>query len=437
MYKQYLLFIFLFLHSLYLFSGVLQAQAPSANGSEYFLRAEEYRVQQQYQHAISAYENAIKADPSNHKYFLQKGKCYYNLKDIDKAIYCLEKAAKLERKQVDAYVGLSQLYKEKGQDDKVIYYLHQASIYDDDVSKKLDYKLRVLQILYHKNAYKEALTHIREAYALDTNDPELLYYAAWASNQDKQYQKAVQAILQATPKIRYFKPQESAKYYYQLGYAYHHLAAYDKAKEAFEKASYGSLKASVARFMPEHQCKLAYAYQKVYDMDKTNQYLKQALKMDAQMPQAKKLLLQIEQNNATEDMLAAMIRSAEMERNEDEKVRRYSKVLDIYMSKGNYKEALEVVNSCLEIQPARYDLRFVRAIAVYKIGNKEQGISELYQLAHLSVLSSELRSLFCFSLGLLYKEQGDNKNAYNYFKKATAGVYRVAALEELAALQAQ
>ncbi|MEL7342451.1 MAG: hypothetical protein AAGM67_18360, partial [Bacteroidota bacterium] len=59
------------------------AQGP---GNASYLQAENLRKQNNCRDAILKYDEAIRLEPGNYKYYFQRGKCQYTMKDIEMAI---------------------------------------------------------------------------------------------------------------------------------------------------------------------------------------------------------------------------------------------------------------------------------------------------------------------------------------------------------------
>jgi len=417
-----------------LLSTQLAAQ-HSGGGLEEYVQAETFRAKRQYTTAISLYDKAISKDPSNYKYFVQQGKCYYLLKRIDNAIDCLEKATQLKPNHVESYIALSKLYGYKGNIKKIITYLERASQFEENAQRRLCYRLHILKLLYSQEEIVGFPIHLQDARSIAPQNSHVWYFSAWYHNQEKEY---AQAIIDAEVGLKLLNDSKDApRFYFQLGYALHQIGEYQKAKEALAKANVGSFKEKVFKMMPNYQYKLAQAYYTIFEYKISKEYVQQTLKQDPQFTQANELGGQLAVGEINHTAVIERLKVAVGHAKDyDTKARSYSELALLQFQNENYTEAIHSSDSCLNIQPLRYDVRFLRAISLFHAGNTDEAITEMRQLSHLSNIPPTLQAQFTFATGVMYRKIGKNDFAIQYFKNVKHGDFRYAAQEEMKKLDA-
>ncbi|WP_338790078.1 tetratricopeptide repeat protein [Bernardetia sp. Wsw4-3y2] len=429
------IFLIILLFSIFpLLSAQLAAQ-HSGGGLEEYVQAETFRAKRQYTTAISLYDKAIAKDPSNYKYFVQQGKCYYLLKRVDNAIDCLEKATQLKEDHVESYIALSKLYGYKGNMSKVIVYLGKAAQFEDNTQRRLSYRLHILKLLYSQEEVVGFPVHLQDARSIAPQNSHVWYFSAWYHNQEKEY---AQAISDAEAGLKLLSDSKDApRFYFQLGYALHEIGEYEKAKDALAKANVGSFKEKVFKMMPNYQYRLAQAYHTIFEYKTAKEYVHQALKQDPNYAQANELggQLAVEEINHTTviERLKVAVGHA---KDYDTKARSYSELALLQFQNEDYQEAIHSSDSCLAIQPLRYDVRFLRAVSLFHSGNTDEAITEMRQLSHLSNIPPTLQAQFTFATGVMYRKIGKNDFAIQYFKNVKHGDFRYAAQEEMKKLNA-
>jgi len=114
------------------------AQGP---GQASYLQAENLRKQNNCRDAIQKYDEAIRLEPGNYKYYFQRGKCQYTMKDIDMAIASFKATVDYQPNFTPAYSLLAKIYKTQSDFDNAIYYYEQAARYESNTKRKVQYQL--------------------------------------------------------------------------------------------------------------------------------------------------------------------------------------------------------------------------------------------------------------------------------------------------------
>ena len=173
--------------------------AQDGTGLGFYVKAEQLRSAGQFREALDMYDRAITDDPSNYKFYYQKGKVFLVLRDEDNALHWFEKTVDVKPDYIYALTNMAWLYQRRGQYEKSVVALNQASKFEDDIRKKLDYKIKIIQMLYKIEQFEEAEPHIEEALEIQPNNLQLLYYYAHYHNLHKNHQRAREAMNRAIP----------------------------------------------------------------------------------------------------------------------------------------------------------------------------------------------------------------------------------------------
>ncbi|MCS7005453.1 MAG: tetratricopeptide repeat protein [Cytophagales bacterium] len=399
---------------------------------DYYIQAEKLRQENNFRAAIDMYDMAIKADPTNYKYFFQKGKCYILLKDQENAIRCFEKTIELQKDYTQAYFRLGWLYRQKEKYNEAIKYFDLAYQYEADPKERLQYKDNILEILFKLERYQEAGKHIKDAKAVAPNDIRILYFEAKYYNAIGNYEAARAAMDKAIPQLTTESPEEAARYYYELGYALHKLKQYEKANEIFKKANYGQYRSLIAEMTPQYNYNLALAYLKVYEYKKAKELLEYTLSMDPTFTQAHEMMSRIAQANTDRTAVLEHKKTAiATEKDPVRKSARYRELCELQLESGFYDDAIFSADECLKIQPKNYNASFIKALALARKKNYEEAKNILNELIAFPGLDLDTKAQYNFALGLISKTMNDKNLATNAFKAATYGIYRYAAIKEL------
>ena len=78
------------------------------------------------------YDEAIRLEPGNYKYYFQRGKCQYTMKDVEMAINSFKATVQYQPNFTPAYSLLAKIYKTENDFDNAIYYYEQATAFHED-----------------------------------------------------------------------------------------------------------------------------------------------------------------------------------------------------------------------------------------------------------------------------------------------------------------
>lgn len=436
MYKKQLLrccSVFLIVFSLlFLF---LKNNECSAQGSSeartFFQQGEHYRKAKHYSQAVASYKKAYKAEPTNPTFLIQLGRCYYILKEYDNAIYCFEKAVKLAPGQTNLYDAIAKMYLKKNRLQKAVKYFDLAASHSKG-RKRIDYKVQIAKLLFGKSLYKEAEPHLKEAVRLAPNDPEVLFLAGKFFNLYGEYTEAEKLMRKAVERLEGAGEKETAKFYYQLGYALYKTEQYEEAGKYLAQANYGPYRNFVMKMTPEYHYRMAKAYFDIYDHDRSKEMLLQAVKIKGDFAPAYDFLARIDK--AGMDSREGLIYKEKKVMLENEMLRKaaFSEELarDALRS-GNNDKAIKYADMCLSVKPGQYTAKFLKAIAHFKRGELNESLLLFDQILDFKGLDNENRSRYSFCYGLILRESGQRKRSEQYFKKVSTRPYSYAADYEM------
>ena len=407
-------------------------------GKTAYIQAENLRRQNRCEEAISKYDEAQKLEPGNYRYYFAEGKCHYKLKAYDLAIAAFEETVGVKADFTPAYSLIAKIYTGRKEYQKAIGYYDQAFNYEKNTKRKVQYKLLIVQMLVREGNTAEARSHIADAKKVDPEDPNVLYYDGKISNQDGDYSNAKAAMLIATSKLQDAPPAQSAKYYYELGYAYNKLGDYENAKRSWEKANFGSYKKLIAQQLssnsPGYFYKMAVSYYISGEYTESQSQINKALELQASFSAAYILMGKIAQKQGNMSQAINHYKSAVgMESNPERKALLELKISMMQLDAGDYSGALSSANNLLGSNDSER-VRYIKAQAQYKLGQYGQAIGTLESLLSNPSIDAKSKAQYSFILGMAAKKSGNTEKAKEAFKNAMGGSFKPAAKNELDAL---
>jgi len=398
----------------------------------YFSQGEKLRSANDFRGAINQYDRAINADPTNYKYFYQKAVCYSAIRDRENAIRALEQTVSLKPDLSKAYSQLGKLYSEKNNEKEAVSAFDNAFKYETDTKAKLEYKNNIIKLLFQSNNLNEAEGHIKQALALAPNDLNLLYYQAKVANHKKQYSLAINAMTTAVKQLASNDPKYVARFYYELGYAFYQTEQFDKAMKAFDLANYGPYKEKIMTMHPDFFVMAANAYFEIYDLKKTEELLAKITKMSPNNVQAANISAKVKTVKANQaNLIAEVKKKISVEQDARAKIKLYGELAQLEFYANDYNAAIKTTEEILRIFPENYHAKFIKAIALYKINKINEALQELEELVQFKVIDYDTRSKYYFAMGTIYKAKKMNDNANLSFKRATTGIYKIVASNEI------
>ena len=414
------------------FSLMLSFQINAQHeGLSYYVDGENLRRAGQHDKAIVEFNKAIQREPANYKYIYSKAVSEFQTRKIDAALNSVNNVIKLKDDFVSAYLLAAKIYQSKNDIDRALFFYDQAFKYEEDVEKKVGYKLLVMRKLTEKNNFKGAYDRVKEAKAVAPQNKDVLFYYAKLSNILGSYEEAKKAILELETQIKSLKPEDNAKYYYELGLAYYKLDDFEKSKEAWSKANIPPYTAKIAKFSPKYFCRVALAYYKFYENDLSKQYVNQAVKIQKDFPMAHVLLAQLSKRNSDHSKTIEHYEAAlKSEKDVNKKLSLYDKIADLHLESNNFQGCLKSISEALQIRADDTQALFTKANALYKMGSYKEAV-DLIQTVLKQRLDEAAKNDFNFLMGLCGEKMGDKRLAKEGFVSCLRSSLRDAAELEL------
>ncbi len=408
------------------------AQAQNGEALDAFVKGENYRKKRQWKTALEQFDIAVAKDPSIFKYHYNKALCHLVLREAAPAIASLEKTVSIKKDFVDAHERLARLYKITRKYDQSVASYQNAFKYDTVTKSKTDYKLNIVLILDRTKRLEEAGAHVADLKKLAPDDLNVLYYEAKYSNATGKYEQARDAMLKATEMLATDNPKEKARYFYELGFAYHNLKMYDEKEKAFNNANIGPFMARITKLRPQYYHAIALSYFKVYDLKRSKELVERALEMRKDFPQAHDLLVKIAASATDKSaVIEHQLSSIQTEPNAVKRSQKFADLAELQLESRQYEAAIKSADECLASQPKNYAVVFIKAIAQHKMKNSQDAITTLENLLQFPGIDSETKAQYNFALGMFYQTLKDSKKAVAAFARAKYGSYKYAAYEEL------
>lgn len=425
---------------LLLVTGIAHAGFGQSGGL-YFMQAEKLRRADKLSDAIVYYDSAIMAEPHNHRFHFEKGKCHVLLNEESHAIRSLEQTIRLRPDHIESYTRLAWLYERKEDYQQVIRCLDNASKYHRENIYKVEYKLRILKTLQLLDRFSEAAAHIEEAKSLAEENSlvyiDILYYEAKLQNMNKEHEKAIATAKYALQTTTSVENHHVAKFYYELGYAYYKKGEYRNARAAFTYAKQDEFKPLIARLSPDFNYALAAAYFKVHQYDACEEAINKCLSFDKDYGDAHRLRKEMQSMRGNFGAIKARKTLIALESNPEAKIEKLIDLSFYQMGADQPEQAVKSLDSCLMIKPQYWRAVMLKGGALWKSGRIQQAKQQLHSIIDAVGTSGEVGAQTCFILGLIYKEEKDFAKARKYFQNAKSGLFNHAAEYEIFGLKSQ
>ncbi|MDW3649786.1 MAG: tetratricopeptide repeat protein [Bacteroidia bacterium] len=411
------------------------AQGP---GRAYFEKGENFRKQSKCKEAIDSYNQAIRQEPSNYKYYFMMAKCQLQLKYIEEAKNSLEATVEYQPKFTSAYSLLAKIYKEEEDYDQAIYNYEQAARWSSDKRKKIQYELLLVNLLIKQDREEEARRHIESARKLDPSNPKVLFYVGEIASKNENWADAKRAYEKAlaSDQLKNKSPSEQAKYYYQLGVARNNLGDNTGAKRAWGKANFGPYKklieAEMAQNSHVHYYKIAVGYYLNGEYDESERHVNEALNLQRNFSSAYLLKAKIAQkrgNNA--GAVDSYLEAIGQEKSPARRSKLYGLMAKLQLKNGDAYGALNSLEKAMQTYPKSSPTYLpMKARAEYDTGDYAASAQTLSALLQANT-DPKSKAKHNFMLGMALTKMGDYEQAESAFTRAMVGPYKLAAKEEL------
>lgn len=411
----------------------LFAQGP---GKASYIQAENLRKSKRYQEAIDKYDEAIKLEVGNYRYYFSRGKCYYAMKEYDLALSSFEETVEYKKDFVFAYTLIAKIYRRKEDLPNAIYYYDLAFQNEQDPKRKVGYKMEAIKLLLQQNKTAEAQKHLAEVKAVAPDNLNILYFDAKISNQNGDYENAKSSMLTATssPAMATEAPANAAKYWYELGYAYNKMGDFQNAQKAWEKAYFGKYKPLIDREKsinsPAYFYRMAVSYYMINAFDECKQQIDKALELQNNFSAAYLLMGKMDKKRGNFSGAVENYKSAaNFETDPAKKGKLKSMLVSLQVDAEDFNGAVNTANSVLGKQPNSPQVIYLKALSQYRLGQYNSAISSLESL--MATTTDQItKAKYNFIIGMCARST-DVEKAKASFKNAMFGPYKPAAKNEL------
>lgn len=401
-----------------------------------YTAGEGLRRQNNCSQAIQKYDEAIKLEPGNYRYYFAKGKCYSKLNQDDQALTAYLQCVEFKPDYTSAYTLIARLYQKKKEYDNAVSYYNLAFLNEKDPGKKLNYKLNAVKLQLMQNKVAEANANIQDAKAIAPADKNVLFYDGEINLAMENWESAKQSYLKASDMVKDEPPATSAKYFYGLGLAYFKLGDNENAKKAWEKANFGPYKAKISGLMSKSShtyfYSMAISYYQGGDIETALANLNKSVEIQNNFSPAYKLMGIIANKRGQNTHAVANLQKAiDFEQDPAKKASIYGLLVSIYLDREDYSGALAAASNVLATQPTNVKIMQMKAKAEFNLGKYESAIITCENAVAAITNDPAKKAPFYLIMGMAARKSGKNDRAKEALKSASVGVYKYAAKNEL------
>ena len=420
----------------------MQAQGP---GAAFARDGQKLMKAKQFEEAIRKFDEAIRAENSNFRYYVMKAQCQMQLKRNEEAIASFEAATRVNPGFADGYYAAAMLYARQRDTDKAVQNLDKAFDAETDQSKKLKYKLTAAKLLVAAGKNNEALAELNQAKAIQPNDTRIIGTEGSIHLKSNNWQAAYDA---------YSKAEQLGKQQQQNGCALGNftsgkaVAASKLGREADYKNAIEELKISCPKLAQTTERKVkatgsgrflavASGYLNARAYDEAIQWINKAVEANdnpaATFKFAAIAYYKAGQTSAAVDYYK---KAAEAQKTPEDKAKMYNQLANIQFASNDFAGCIASVDQVLASNPNSSNLLFVKAQAQYKMGQYSAAVASAQQALALveGKAPAQVMAQYNFFIGMAAKKGGDTATASAAFRKAAVGGFKLAATEELSSL---
>ncbi|UZR94693.1 tetratricopeptide repeat protein [Chondrinema litorale] len=385
-----------------------------------------------FEEAIILLDEALNKSPNNPEIFFTKANCYINLGKFKEATEILEKSVEIKKDFTKSYEMLGDLYTQFRMADKAVANYELAFETDPNQENRLKYKMDIINILNIVKQQQDILPHIEEAKKISSDNFDVQFLEAEYYNYIGDFNKAKEMLDKIIPSVPNVPGNE--KYFYEAGYAYHHLEQFKKADEFFAKITDGEYKPKLFQFSADYYFNLAETYYHVYEYHESEKHLNTLLKIDPTYTSAFDLQAKLTavKTNKSEmiKVMEAAIEAIEKDGNSAPLEKIYELAILEYQN-GQYEYAIESCNKILNINPAEYSVIFLKGACENQLKQSGEASATLERAVKNPKLPAEIKAKYYFLLGLIYKKAEELDQAEESFKNSMKGFFKASSIHEL------
>lgn len=405
--------------------------AQDDEGLKWFVLGEGYRNRAQFTPALNAYSKAVAENSQAYRYHFGKAQCEYHLRMKGESLKSLSKVVELNKKYAPAYELMARIYISRKEKDKASQLLRMAFRYEESLTKKFNYISFVIKEAIAKKDYVFAKKLLAEAKIVAPKKASLYYLEAKVGNVIGTYDAAKNNILKVEPTIATWPMSRSARYYFELGYAYYNLEEYKTAEKVWQKANYGIYKKKIYLLSPAYFSKVARAYEQIYDYEESEKFIDQVLKIASDLPDGYVLSADIFIDRSPHsDVLVFYEEAVKYEKSLSKRAELYEKMAVIYLQGNSFDKATQNIDKALAFKPSDAELLFVKGLILYKLGDYNGTVRVLDKAVHKTRHPQQKARAF-FLMGMALKKLKNSKRAKQAFNYANVTPFKDAAAHEI------
>ncbi|MFK7972401.1 MAG: tetratricopeptide repeat protein [Bacteroidia bacterium] len=435
--KQLYAIIFVLLACLMLGTPLI-AQGP---GYASFKQAENMRKQNRLAEAVQKYEEAINLENTNYKYYFNKGKAEYQLKDYAAAKESFKQTVNYRPEYTPAYTLLAKLARKENppNTEDAIYYYEQAVKFERSDAKRVQYNMLLVNLLLKENRTYDARRYLEEARRLNPDNPQILYYTAEIAAEEEDWNSARADYERAleSDKLRSASDAQKAKYFYGLGLAHSKLGDMENAKRAWAQVKSSQYRRLIQRELSKNNeiyyYKIAISYYLNGEYEEADRYLDKSLELQRDFARAYILKGKMESKQGNGSRAVEYFeRAIDLEDDPARKAKMYGIVAKMQLRNDDSYGAISSVERAISLGTGSpsVSLLYMRAKAEYQSGRYRDAISSLQTI--LSATNDpKAKARYNFLLGMASRRAGESEAAEQAFRGAMFGPYKPAASVEL------
>ncbi len=401
-------------------------------------------AQKNYNGALAAFQEAVRLEPNNARYYYYKGNCEEKLKKMGDALASYKKATELKKDYSQAYLKLANLSMKSKDYNGAISALNSAYANEQDNGRKVTYKVTVVKLLLKQNRPQDAMNELNVIKPLAPADDIRItntegdVYAAMNN-----WPKAIDSYKKAVEKSKEMVPAQAAKYNYNLGFAYFRSNDAVKAQEtwkAVENTRYAKkVKSLTALSGARFQIAVASGYLKANVLDDALDYANKAVQAEPTNSSAYRVLATVQMKKGQNALaIANLNKAADNEKDEVKKSKLHAQMIRLQFTSNDYNGALSTANKILAKTPNNMTILGLKAQAEYQLGQFANSIKSTDAALGAVPKGDLVKSApYWFTQGLAAKKAGDVERAKKAFQSASVGIFKAAAKIESDKLSAR
>jgi tetratricopeptide (TPR) repeat protein len=393
--------------------------------------------------ALDKINEAIRLEPSNSQYYFIKGQCEVQLKKFAEAKSSFTDAVSKNKGNTKAYLMLAKLSIKDKDENTAIRYLNDAYENEQNMSKKIAYKLYVIRLLTSAKRYQEALGEADRLKAEAGNEARITVAIAKIYEKMDRWADAATTyeglLAQLGPSA---SQTDKDKYNASLAIALARSGNKTKADEVAALITDPKLKnyykAASSMNSSRYQIFLATPYIKVGEYDEALKYLEKAIELG--------------DDPGTSNMYAAIVyakkgqnsqainyfqTAANVEKDPAKLNKIYAQLVGLQFKNGDLAGAISTASKILAKEPANINILFLKAQAEYQSNRFGDAVTSLEEaIRQGETKNPKGMDQFYFLLGLAAKRDGNTEKAKTALQKVVnTQAFRAAAKKQMEGLK--